>query len=59
MGRRPNKQLQTLWMQHGENDFELRAVKCLEYDDLAENHTEELETLRELCLIENPKAKKL
>ena len=58
-GRCPNKQLQALWTQYGENDFELRVVKRLEYDDPAEDHTEELETLRELCLLENPLAKRL
>jgi len=58
-GQCPNKQLQALWTQYGENDLELRVVNCLEYDDPAEDHTEELETLCELCLIENPQAKRI
>lgn len=58
-GQCPNKQLQALWTQYGEKDFELRVVKRLEYENPAEDHTEELETLCELCLIENPLAKRL
>ena len=58
-GKHPNKRLQELWTQHGESGFELQAVKCLEYEDTAEDHTEELETLYELCLLENPQAKRI
>ena len=31
----------------------------LEYEDPLEDHTEELETLRDLCLAENPGAAKI
>ena len=55
-GQCPNKRLQELWTQYGEDDFELGVVKVLEYDDPTEDHTEELETLFELCLLEKPKA---
>lgn len=58
-GQCPNKQLQALWTQYGEDSFDLRVAKSLEYDDPAEDHTDELETLCELCLIENPQAKRL
>ena len=58
-GQCPNKRLQELWTQYGEDDFELGVVKVLEYDDPTEDHTEELETLYELCLLENPKAKRI
>ena len=58
-GQCPNKRLQDLWTQYGEDDFELSVVKVLEYDDPTEDHTEELETLYELCLLENPKAKRI
>lgn len=58
-GQCPNQRLQELWTQHGEDDFELRVVQRLEYEDPAEDHTDELETLCELCLIENPQAKRL
>lgn len=58
-GQCPNKRLQELWTQHGEDDFELRVVQRLEYEDLTEDHTDELETFCELCLVENPQAKQL
>ena len=58
-GQCPNKRLQELWTQYGEDDFDLCVVKVLEYDDPTEDHTEELETLYELCLLENPKAKRI
>ena len=58
-GQCPNKRLQELWARYGEDDFELGVVKVLEYDDPTEDHTEELETLSELCLLENPKANRI
>lgn len=57
-GSCPNKRLQALWNQYGEGAFELQTVKRLEYDNPKENHTEELETLCELCLLEEPGAKR-
>ena len=58
-GQCPNKRLQELWTRYGEDDFEFGVAKTLEYDDPMEDHTEELETLYELCLLENPKAKRI
>lgn len=58
-GQCPNKRLQELWTRHGEDDFELRVVQRLEYEDPAEDHMDELKTLCELCLVENPQAKRL
>lgn len=58
-GNCPYKRLQALWAQHGGDAFELRVVKRLEYDDPAEDHTEELDMLCELCLLEAPQAEKL
>ena len=58
-GQCPIKRLQELWTQYGEDDFEFGVVKALEYDDPMEDHTEELETLYELCLLKNPKAKRI
>lgn len=58
-GQCPNRPLQALWTQYGEHDFALLVAKRLEYDDPAQDHTEELETLCELCLLENPQAKRL
>lgn len=58
-GNCPNKRLQELWNQFGEKAFDLQVVKQLEYDDPEESYTEELENLCELCLLENPKARRL
>jgi len=58
-GNCPNKRLQELWSQYSEDNFELSVEKRLEYKNPAEDHTEELETLYELCLIENPKAERI
>ena len=54
----PNKRLQELWAQYGEDAFELQIVKRLEYDDPEENYKDELEKLCEMCLLENPKARR-
>lgn len=58
-GNCPNKSLQKLWQQYGEEGFDFQVVKLLEYDDPNENHEEELEALCELCLLENSKARRL
>lgn len=55
----PNKRLQELWNKYGEEGFELTIAKELKYEDPLEDHTEELEELRELCLAANPKARKI
>ncbi len=57
-GNCPNKRLQELWVQYGEDAFELQVVKRLEYDDPEKDHKDGLETLCELCLLENPKARR-
>ena len=44
---------------YGEEGFELSVAAVLEYEDPLEDHTEELETLRELCLAEDKNAAKL
>lgn len=58
-GNCPNKRLQELWIQYGEDAFEFQVVKRLEYDDPKENHEEELDTLCELCLLESPGARRI
>lgn len=58
-GIHPNKRLMELWKRYGEAGFEFSVAAALEYDDPAEDHTEELETLRELCLAEDKNAVKL
>lgn len=55
----PNRTLIGLLKQYGSDNFELSVLKVLKYEDPAEDHTEELETLRELCLLEDPMAMKL
>ena len=58
-GNCPNKRMQELWNQYGEDAFECQVVKRLKYDDPKEDHTEELEILCELCLLENPNARRV
>lgn len=55
----PNKQLQDLWNKYGLEGFELLVVKVLKYDDPHEDHTEELESLREQCFAANPNARRI
>ncbi len=55
----PNKRLQELWKQYGEQNFEFSVIKVLKYEDPQEDHTNELEELREQCLAENANASKL
>lgn len=58
-GSCPNKRLQGLWAQYDEDASEFQAAKHLEYDDPNEAHQEELDTLCELCLLENSKARRI
>lgn len=55
----PNKRFQELWNKYGSEGFELSVVKVLKYDDPHEDHTAELESLREQCLAADPNAKKI
>jgi len=55
----PNKRLQELWNKYGEEGFELSVAKVLKYEDPQEDHTQELEKLREQCLAADPKASKI
>ncbi len=55
----PNKQLQELWNQYGLEGFELSVIKILKYDDPNEDHTTELESLREQCLAADPNARRI
>lgn len=58
-GTHPNRRLMELWNQYGEGGFEFSVAAVLEYEDPAEDHTEELETLRDICLAENNTAAKI
>ncbi len=55
----PNKRLQELWSLYGAAGFELSVLKILKYDNPDDNHTDELEALREKCLAQDPQAKKI
>ena len=52
----PNRHLQELWNEYGEEGFEQSVIKVLKYEDPCEDHTEELELLREECLETDEKA---
>ena len=58
-GLHPNKRLMELWKQYGEEGFAFSVAAELEYEDPLEDHSEELETLRELCLAEDEHAVKI
>ena len=58
-GMHPNKRLAELWNQFGEEGFELSVVKILKYENPDDDHTDELEKLREQCFITDTKARKI
>ena len=58
-GLHPNKRLQELWKQYGEEGFEFSVAAVLEYEDPLEDHAGDLETLRDICLAEDAHAVKL
>ena len=59
MGMHPNKRLTELWNQYGEEEFELSVVRILKYENPDDDHTDELEKLREQCFITDTKARKI
>ena len=59
MGSHPNKRLAALWGQYGEEGFEWSVLKTLDYENPEDDHTAELEKLREQCLAEDEKAVKI
>lgn len=59
MGMHPNKRLTELWNLYGEEGFEFSVMKMLKYENPDDDHTEELEKLREQCFAEDTKARKL
>lgn len=58
-GGHPNKHLQELWNHYGEDNFEPAVVSSLEYDHVEDVTPKDLKELLELCLLEQPQAKKL
>lgn len=55
-GLYPDKRLQALWDQHGEDAFEFGVLQRLDPSDADTDVAEELETLLDLCLAEHPEA---
>lgn len=55
----PNKRLQELWNQYGENSFELSVMQVLKYEDPKADHTAKLEKLLTLCLESNSNARRI
>ena len=58
-GLHPNKRLQEAWNRFGEAGFEFGIVQALEQDDEKDDCADDLDTLLELCLAENPDAQRL
>ena len=50
LGGHPNKHLQSLWTQYGEDSFEYAILKVLKYDDPQKDYTDKLLALRSECL---------
>ncbi len=55
----PNKRLQELWNHYGMEGFELSVVKTFKYENPADDHTVELEALREQCLAHDKHARRI
>lgn len=55
----PNRRMQELWNTYGQDGFEIFVQEVLKYKDPHEDHTKELEELRELCFLQDPEAKKI
>lgn len=58
-GQHRNKRLQELWNTYGENGFERVLVSELKYDNIDDVKSGDLNDLLELCLSDNPNAKKI
>ncbi len=59
INRHPNKQLQQLWQQYGENGFDYSVVKILKYENKEDNQTEKLTSLLEEYLEQTPQARRI
>ena len=59
MNYHPNKRLQELWNHYGAEGFALSVVKTLKYENPADDHTAELEALREQCLAQDKLARRI
>ena len=55
----PNKRLQQLWQQYGENGFDYAVVKILKYENKDDDQTEKLKLLLEEYLPHTPQARRI
>ncbi len=53
-----NRELQALWQTHGSDSFEWNTVEILDYQNTDVDYDSELLSLLDLCLAENPQAKR-
>ena len=58
-GNHRNRRLQELWNTYTESGFSFSVVSTLKYDELSNVKASDLKELLEICLLENPNAKKL
>ena len=58
-GGHPNRPLQQLWSEHGENGFDFRVADTLEYENPEDVSADDLQALRDLLLAEAPDARKI
>lgn len=59
MNGHPNQRLQALWNQYGESGFAFTVPETLDYENREDDHSQELETLRELLLEQDPQARRI
>ncbi len=55
----PNKAFLALWKKFGQEGFEYNVLKVLKYEDPKEDHTDELEKMRNGFLAQDPNARKI
>ncbi len=55
----PNRQLQALWGQYGEEQFSYAVVKVLKYENTEDDQTDKLTALLEQYLEQTPQARRL
>lgn len=55
----PNKELQTLWNELGEEGFEMSVIEELDYDETMTNHTALLEEIIEIQLAMHSNMKRM
>ena len=53
-GSHRNRELMGLWDRYGSDAFEFSVERVLDYEDPAEDHSDELELLTEECLEAHP-----